>query len=57
LNFPSTNFFQKVQLQIGIAVVCPKSQNSIYGTQTMFCLSPFIEFTTQKGGTIVQGQG
>jgi hypothetical protein len=24
--------FQKIQLQIGIVVVCPKSQNSIYGT-------------------------
>jgi hypothetical protein len=32
LNFPSTKKIQKIQLQIGIMVVCPKSLNSIYGT-------------------------
>jgi hypothetical protein len=26
--------FQKIQLQIGILVVCPKSLNSIYGTHS-----------------------
>jgi hypothetical protein len=26
---------QKIQLQIGILVVCPKSQNSIFGTQVI----------------------
>jgi hypothetical protein len=31
LNFPSTKKFQKIQLQIGIVVACPKSLNSIYG--------------------------
>jgi hypothetical protein len=30
LNFPST----KLQLQIGIEIVCPKSLNSIYGTHS-----------------------
>jgi hypothetical protein len=32
LNFLSTKKFQKIQLQIGIVVVCLKSLNSIYGT-------------------------
>jgi hypothetical protein len=32
LIFHPPNKFQKIQLQIGIMVVCPKSQNSIYGT-------------------------
>jgi hypothetical protein len=31
LNFPFTKKFQKIQLQIGIVVVYPKSLNSIYG--------------------------
>jgi hypothetical protein len=32
LNFPSTKKVSKIQLQIRIVVVCPKSLNSIYGT-------------------------
>jgi hypothetical protein len=32
LNFPSTKKVSKNPHQIGITVVCPKSQNSIYGT-------------------------
>jgi hypothetical protein len=32
LNFPSTKKFQKIQLQIEIVVVCPKSLNFIYIT-------------------------
>jgi hypothetical protein len=31
LNFPSTTKVSKIQLEIGIVIVCPKSLNSIYG--------------------------
>jgi hypothetical protein len=35
LNFPSTQKFKKIQLQIGIIIVCPRSLNSIYGSHSL----------------------
>jgi hypothetical protein len=35
LNFPFTRKVSKIQLQIGIMVMCPKPLNPIYGTHSL----------------------
>jgi hypothetical protein len=40
LNFPSTKKIHKIQLQMGIVVLCPKSQNSKYGTHSPLGVNP-----------------